>query len=178
MVTWSRIAAIPVVVWLLTTDDPETGFWATIVFIVASLSDLLDGYLARHFKVETLLGQFLDTVADKLLVTGALVMLIPLKRVSAILVLLLLSRELLINGLRAVAAGNKLIIGAGWTGKWKTGAQMVAIPCLMLNRNLGGVNLLLVGQVLLWIALVLSLISAFDYMSVFFNKFDSDKPPG
>jgi CDP-diacylglycerol--glycerol-3-phosphate 3-phosphatidyltransferase len=177
MITWGRIAAIPLVVWFLTKDNEQFGFWASVVFIIASISDFIDGYLARLFNVETMLGQFLDPVADKLLVTAALVMLIPLQRVSAILVVLLLSRELLINGLRAVAAGNNLTIGAGWTGKWKTGAQMVAIPCLMLNRTLLGLNVLLIGQVLLWIALVLSLISAFDYMSVFFNKFDSDKKP-
>ncbi|MDZ4676894.1 MAG: CDP-diacylglycerol--glycerol-3-phosphate 3-phosphatidyltransferase [Oligoflexia bacterium] len=170
-ITGLRIAFIPPVVIALLYDTPEAGFWAAVFFILASVSDFFDGYFARIYNVESLLGKFLDPVADKLLVTAALVMLIPLGRVSAILVLLILSRDLLINGLRAVAASEKFVIGAGWTGKWKTGAQMCAIPCLMLKNPLLGVDLLLVGQILLWISLVLSLISGFQYLRDFFSRY-------
>src|ERR1700722_8892916 len=88
MITWGRIAAIPVVVVLLSYDSPVNDLWACIVFIIASISDFFDGYLARVFKVETLLGQFLDPVADKLLVTAALILLLDLHRIPAVLVLL------------------------------------------------------------------------------------------
>lgn len=172
MITWGRIAFIPPVVFFLMYDTPRAGLWAAICFILASVSDFFDGYFARIFHVETLLGKFLDPVADKLLVTAALIMLIPLGRVPALLVLLLLSRDLLINGLRAVAASENFIIGAGWTGKWKTGAQMVAIPALMLKDPLFGLPLLGIGQMLLWLSLVLSLISAVQYLYAFFSQYN------
>jgi CDP-diacylglycerol---glycerol-3-phosphate 3-phosphatidyltransferase len=175
MITWGRIAFIPLVVICLTYDSPTAGFWAAVFFGLASISDFFDGYFARSFQVETMMGKFLDPVADKLLVTAALIMLIPLGRVPAILVLLILSRDILINGLRAVAAGSKMIIAASWTAKWKTGNQMGAVPCLMLNRSLFGLNLLIAGQVLLWISLLLSVISAIDYLWAFFSKYKDEE---
>jgi CDP-diacylglycerol---glycerol-3-phosphate 3-phosphatidyltransferase len=172
MITWGRIAFIPPVVVCLMYDTAEAGLWAAVFFILASVSDFFDGYFARIFQVETLLGKFLDPVADKLLVTAALIMLIPLGRVPALLVLLLLSRDLLINGLRAVAASENFIIGAGWTGKWKTGAQMVAIPALMIKEPLLGLPLMQIGLLLLWLSLVLSIISAVQYLYAFFAKYN------
>lgn len=173
MITWARIAFIPLVVVCLVHDDAQHGFWAAVFFILASISDFFDGYLARYFKVESLLGTFLDPVADKLLVTAALIMMIPLNRVSALLVLLLLSRDILINGLRAVAASEQFVIGASWTAKYKTTAQMIAIPCLMLKHPLFGVDLLQAGQVLLWFSLALSLVSAVDYLHSFFSQYNA-----
>jgi CDP-diacylglycerol---glycerol-3-phosphate 3-phosphatidyltransferase len=172
MITWGRIAFIPLVVVSLMYDTPRAGFWAALFFILASVSDFFDGYFARVFEVETLLGKFLDPVADKLLVTAALIMLIPLGRVPALLVLLLLSRDLLINGLRAVAASENFIIGAGWTGKWKTGAQMVAIPALMLKDPLFDIPLMQLGLLLLWLSLILSIVSAAQYLYAFFTKYN------
>lgn len=171
MITWGRIACIPIVVVALTHDTTTSSIWACVSFTVASISDFFDGYFARIYQVETRMGRFLDPVADKLLVTAALIMLIPLGRVPAVLVVLLLCRDLMINGLRAVAAGDKLEIRASWTAKWKTGAQMTAIPCLMLKDPLFGINMIVVGQFLLWTALVLSLISAVDYLKLFFSKY-------
>jgi CDP-diacylglycerol--glycerol-3-phosphate 3-phosphatidyltransferase len=155
--------------YFLQFEDYRNGVWATVIFIAASVSDFFDGYFARFYNVESRTGKFLDPVADKLLVTAALVMLIPLGRVSPILVVLLLSRDLMINGLRAVVAAERITLNSSWTAKWKTGAQMTAIPFLML-RTLFGINILVVGQVLLWIALVLSIISAMDYVKVFLNR--------
>jgi len=170
MITWGRIAAIPGVMYFLQSpSDHQSDFWATTLFTVASISDFFDGYFARIFNVESRIGMFLDPVADKLLVTAALVMLVPLNRISPILVVLLLSRDLMINGLRAVAAGEKMTIKASWTAKWKTGAQMTGIPFVMA-QTLFGFNILEAGQVLLWIALVLSVISAFDYLKAFVNR--------
>ncbi|MBK9294492.1 MAG: CDP-diacylglycerol--glycerol-3-phosphate 3-phosphatidyltransferase [Oligoflexia bacterium] len=169
-ITWMRMAFIPVVVYLLIEPNSFRDFWAAMFFITASLSDLLDGYLARLYKVESVLGQLMDPVADKLLVMGALVMLIPLGRVNPILVLLLLSRDIFIAGIRAAAANEKLVIAAGSMGKWKTGFQMVAIPALLLNRNLFGIDLIVLGTVLLWTSMALSIVSAIQYSILFFKN--------
>jgi CDP-diacylglycerol--glycerol-3-phosphate 3-phosphatidyltransferase len=166
IITWGRIAAIPAVMYFLQFDDYDNGLKAAVIFIAASISDYFDGYFARIYNVETRTGQFLDPVADKLLVTAGLIMLIPLHRVSAVLVVLLLSRDLMINALRAVAAGQRVVMKTTWTAKWKTGAQMTAIPFLML-KTVFGYDVLLVGQVLLWIAFILSVISAVDYLRSF-----------
>lgn len=174
MITWGRIAFIPPVVIALQYDTLKAGIVAAVFFVLAAISDFFDGYFARIFQVESLLGKFLDPVADKLLVTAALIMLVPLNRVSAIAVILILSRDLMINGLRAVAASERYVIGAGWTGKWKTGTQMTAIPCLMVKVPLYGAPTLLIGQVLLWISIGLSLISAFQYLWDFFSKYNED----
>jgi CDP-diacylglycerol--glycerol-3-phosphate 3-phosphatidyltransferase len=164
------IFVLPVVGFLI-FDTYEAGFWAAVFFIAASVSDYFDGYFARSYQVETVMGKFLDPVADKLLVNGALIMLIPLHRVSALLVFLILSRDIFINGLRAVAATENIVIGAGWTGKWKTGAQMTAIPCIMLKEPLFGVvPILEIGQILLWVSFGLSAISGAQYCLYFFKK--------
>jgi CDP-diacylglycerol--glycerol-3-phosphate 3-phosphatidyltransferase len=171
LITWSRIAAIPVVVWGLRENSSQGDLWSTIFFVVASVSDYFDGYFARIFNVESVLGRFLDPIADKLLVTAALIMLIPLNRISAVLVLIMLSRELLINGLRSVAVSEKYEIKVSWTAKWKTGAQMTALPFLMINRNLLGVDLHYWGFVLIWISVILSVVSAVQYMWEFFVQY-------
>ncbi len=169
-ITLIRIAFVPLVVCCLLNGDPRLNFWGAMFFIVASVSDLLDGYFARLYKVESILGQLMDPVADKLLVMAALIMMIPLGRVHPILVLLLLSRDIFISGLRAAAASQALVIPAGSSGKWKTGMQMFAIPALMLNRYLFGVNLLSMGQWLLAGSMILSLVSAIQYSFLFSKK--------
>ncbi len=170
MITWLRILAIIPVVILLRTDNPDSGFWAMILFIAASLSDYLDGYLARIYHVESLTGKFLDPVADKLLVTAALIMLIPLGRISAVVVILLLCREFLINGLRTVAMSENLVISPTWTAKYKTGAQMAGIPMLIYKEPLLGIPVYNVGVVLIWVAIVLGYLSAWDYLKLFYSK--------
>ena len=172
IITWARIASIPIVTLCLTYDTPLADLWATVFFVIASISDYFDGYFARIFHVESLLGRFLDPVADKLLVTAALIMLIPLHRLSAVLVVLILSRELLISGLRTVAVSENYEIKVSWTAKWKTGTQMTAIPFLMMNRTLYGVDLSFWGQVLIWVSFALSLISAIQYLLDFFKKYN------
>ena len=171
MITLLRIAVIPLVVFFLAYSNWENDFWAAVFFIAASISDFFDGYLARLYNVESVLGQLMDPVADKLLVMAALIMMIPLQRVSPILVLLLLSRDIFIAGIRAAAANERLVIAAGSFGKWKTGFQMVAIPALMLNRSIFGLfDSRPLGFWLLWGSMILSLISAAQYIFEFFKK--------
>lgn len=171
MVTGLRIAFVPLVVFFLLFSSPDYDLCATILFVTASLSDLLDGYLARLYKVESVFGQLMDPVADKLLVMAALIMLIPLGRVNPVLVLLLLSRDIFIGGIRAAAASERLVIAAGSFGKWKTGFQMVAIPALMLDRDIWGLfhsNPL--GTWLLWGSMILSIVSAIQYIFLYFKN--------
>ncbi len=133
ILTLARIAAAPVLVVLLLFDTPTAGFWAAVVFSAAAITDWLDGYLARKWQIVTVLGKFLDPLADKLIVMSALIMLIPLGRVPAWAVLLILGREMVVTGLRSIASSEGIVIAASDLGKFKTIFQMVAIIGLCLH---------------------------------------------
>ena len=133
LLTMGRVVAIPFFVWLLDTPTPVRGFWACIVFTLAAITDLLDGYLARKLGVVSVLGKFLDPLADKLIVMAALVWMVPMGRMPAWAVVLLLARELSVTGLRSVAASEGVVISAGKEGKTKTALQMIGIIALLLG---------------------------------------------
>jgi CDP-diacylglycerol--glycerol-3-phosphate 3-phosphatidyltransferase len=163
-------AVVPFIIIALWEDTPERGYIAAVLFIIASISDYYDGHLARLYKVESTLGKFIDPIADKILVSSTLIMMIPTKDVSPILVILLLSRDTLINGIRSVAAAENVIIPAGTLGKWKTGLQMVAIPAALIETDILIIPAKLIGEVGLWLSVVLSLVSGFQYMKGFAKK--------
>jgi CDP-diacylglycerol---glycerol-3-phosphate 3-phosphatidyltransferase len=176
ILTMGRIAMIPIVVILLDRGSPSDCMGAALVYSAAAITDLLDGYLARRMNIVSVLGQFLDPLADKLLVMAVLIWLIPMGRIGEWAVALLLGREIAITGLRSIASSTGLVIPAGSGGKSKTALQMVGILCLMLGYpyhltlgfwDLGVVDLVRVGRVLIYISLIFSLSSAFQYMSVF-----------
>lgn len=181
LLTFGRILLIPLMAVLLEfdTDQPpfemdfmfrySPGRLAAVVVIIAGITDLLDGWLARRWNIETLLGKFLDPLADKLFLLVGLVMLMRLERVEAWLVIVLLSREFLITGLRAVAAGEGLVIAAGQGGKWKLTFQLVGLGLLMWYGVAFGFSAFEVGTVILYIALILSLWSGFNYLRAFFS---------
>ena len=104
LLTFGRVLAIPFLVWLLDAPSPVRGYWACIVFTAAAITDMLDGYLARKLGVVSVLGKFLDPLADKLIVMAALVWMVPMGRIPAWVVVLLLAREISVTGLRSVAA--------------------------------------------------------------------------
>jgi len=135
LLTLARIAAIPAVVILLMFDTRTTGFIAAAVFGAAAVTDWLDGWLARRWEVVTVLGKFLDPLADKLIVMAALIMLIPLERVPAWAVFLILAREMVVTGLRSIASSEGIVISASDLGKYKTIFQMTAIPGLLLHYD-------------------------------------------
>ena len=166
-ITYVRILAIPVIVLLLLHDDPTRSWLAGWIFILAIVGDFFDGYLARRMGLQSTLGAFLDPLADKLLVGTILIMLAQLHRVEHWLVALLICRELSISSLRAVAASEGLIISASKWGKYKTAFQGTALSLLCLHYPLLGVDLQLVGYGVLWISVLLSLWSAFDYFRSF-----------
>ena len=118
---------------LLLFESRQTCFWAAVVFTAASITDWLDGYLARKWEIVTVLGKFLDPLADKLIVMAALIMLIPLDRAPAWAVFIILARELIVSGIRSIASSEGIVIAASDLGKYKTIFQMVAIVGLLLH---------------------------------------------
>jgi CDP-diacylglycerol---glycerol-3-phosphate 3-phosphatidyltransferase len=177
LLTMLRIAAIPILCFLLLSPGREAGFWAAALFAAASVTDWLDGYLARRMGIETVFGKFLDPIADKLIVMAALIMILPYDRVPAWMVLVILGREIIITGLRGIASTEGIVIPASTLGKFKTIFQLVAIIGLLLHYDyhwffgidqpLLIVNMHNVGMFYLWIATVITIWSGVDYLNKF-----------
>ena len=169
-----RIGCIPLLVVLLFFPHKTTSFLAALVFGLASISDLLDGFVARRHQMVTTFGQFLDPLADKLLVSAALIMLIPLGRVPAWMVLVIIGRELAIMGLRSVAGSEGKVITADHLGKQKMVLQTVAILGLLLHYDYYGVNFHAVGMFFLWLAVIMTLWSGFNYFRNFWHVLEEN----
>lgn len=137
-----------------------TDYISLAIFIIASLTDLLDGKIARKYNLVTNFGKFMDPLADKLLVCSALICLIELQRIRAWIVIIIISREFIISGFRLVAADNRVVIAASYWGKFKTTFQMVMV-CLMI-ANIDALAIL--TQIIMWIAVALTVISLVDYL--------------
>lgn len=137
-----------------------TDYIALVIFIIASLTDLLDGKIARKYNLVTNFGKFMDPLADKLLVCSALICLIELQRIPAWIVIIIISREFIISGFRLVAADNRVVIAASYWGKFKTTFQMVMV-CLMI-ANIDALAIL--TQIIMWIAVALTVVSLVDYL--------------
>lgn len=161
--TIMRVILIPFFVFfLLSPYFPAYGnYIAVAIFIVASLTDMLDGKIARKYNLVTNFGKFMDPLADKLLVCSAMICLIELDRLAAWIVIVIIAREFIISGFRLVASDNGVVIAASYWGKFKTTFQMLMIIVLILN--LGGV-FDMIGLVLTWIALILTVVSLIDYL--------------
>jgi cardiolipin synthase (CMP-forming) len=170
--TWLRVAAIPLLVTIFYLPEswlsmPEKNALATGLFIFAALTDWLDGYLARRMKQESAFGQFLDPVADKLIVAAALLVLLNMDRVQVWVALVIIGREITISALREWMAqvGASKSVAVHMVGKLKTTAQLVAIPFLLFNGTLfGWLNAALIGTWLIWVAAFLTLWSMFYYL--------------
>jgi CDP-diacylglycerol--glycerol-3-phosphate 3-phosphatidyltransferase len=156
------ILIIPFVVLMLGGHliSPYSDYIALVIFIVASLTDMLDGKIARKYNLVTNFGKFMDPLADKLLVCSALICLVELDRIPAWIVIIIISREFIISGFRLIAADNRIVIAASYWGKFKTTFQMIMV-CLMI-ANIGALSLL--TQLVMWIALVLTVVSLIDYL--------------
>ena len=163
--TFFRLLLVPVFVVLMTQPGPIRSLWATVIFLVAALTDWLDGYLARLFKAESILGTVLDPLADKILVMAALVMLAALPGgIPGWIVVVLLSREMIISGLRSLAALNHTVVPASRLAKHKTGWTFAAIVLLLMGEPVDlGVKFRVLGLIALWVSLGLSVISGFQY---------------
>lgn len=166
LVTLFRIATAPILIWILMYTGPAASWTAAGVFFVATISDYFDGYLARSYDSVTTLGKFLDPMADKLVVMTALIMLTGMTRmphVPAWMVVVLVSREMMVTGLRAVAAAEGLIVAAEELGKYKMVLQSIAIHGLLIHYTYFHVDFFAAGMFVLWIAMAVSVWSGIDY---------------
>lgn len=180
--TMGRIVMIPVCLWFLDQDTPKSGFWAAIMFTLAAITDVLDGYLARKLNVVSVFGKLVDPLADKLIVMACLIWMVRMDRIPSWTVIVLLAREFSITSLRSVAASEGVIISAGQEGKTKTALQMLGIILLLsgypyhlayLGYDLGVVDMAKVGRVLVYLSLVFSVASAAQYVSLFADAVDA-----
>ena len=158
-----RVIMVPFFVLFMLTDigGPANKWISLILFVVASLTDLLDGKIARKYNLVTNFGKFMDPLADKLLVCSAMICLIEMNKLDAWIVIVIISREFIISGFRLVASDNGVVIAASYWGKFKTVFQMAMI--IVLIADLGGF-FDMIGTVLVWIALALTIISLLDYV--------------
>lgn len=159
-----RIAMVPIVVLLMHFTSPSACLAAALVFVAASLTDLVDGYLARRMNLVTALGKFLDPLADKLLVVSALVMLVAQGVIPAWATILIIARELTVTGLRAIAAQGGTVIAADRYGKLKTVSQSIALGLLILRHPLAGFDPIIPGLVCFYAAVVLTVLSGGKYV--------------
>jgi CDP-diacylglycerol--glycerol-3-phosphate 3-phosphatidyltransferase len=175
LVTMSRVALIPLVLIFIDNFSPLRSFIASLLYLVAAAGDALDGYLARSRGQVSTLGKFLDPLADKLLVTAVLVFMVELSRVPAWVVVVIVGRDLTINGLRSIASAQGLVISASVGGKIKTGLQLVAIMMLMIYFRypvLGSgitVDYHRAGLIVLYVSMVVSVLSAAQYLRDFLS---------
>jgi CDP-diacylglycerol---glycerol-3-phosphate 3-phosphatidyltransferase len=184
LLTFLRVLMIPAVLLLLNRGAPRDCYWAAWVYALAAITDLLDGWLARRSGLVTVIGKFLDPLADKLIVAATLVWMVPMGRIAAWAVVLLISREITITALRSIAGAEGLVIAAGEGGKAKTALQMIGIICLLLGYpytlslgviDFGRVDLVHVGRLLIYCSLFFSITSAARYMTLFADAIDAKK---
>ena len=159
--TMFRVILIPFfVVFLLVDITPVDKWIALAIFIIASLTDMLDGKIARKYNLVTNFGKFMDPLADKLLVCSALVCLVAVDRIPAWMVIVIIAREFIISGVRLVASDNGVVIAASYWGKFKTTFQIIMI-CRMI-ADLAALQLL--TTIVTWVAVILTIVSLVDYL--------------
>jgi CDP-diacylglycerol--glycerol-3-phosphate 3-phosphatidyltransferase len=172
LLTFSRILLIPVFVVLFANPTPKRSLAAALVFVVAAVTDLLDGYVARRRGQITKLGKLLDPIADKLLVLSGLILLVQFDRVTALVAIVIIAREVAVTGIRAIAASEGIVLAAETIGKWKMAMQVVAIVLLILEGSFAllAQPLHVLGTGLLYLALALALISGGQYLTNFWRQ--------
>ena len=171
-ITFSRILMTPIILFLLYYPSSKLlSFIAMILFVIVSLTDILDGYIARRAKTITALGKLLDPVADKVLICSTLIMLTYTQRIPVWLTIIIVVREILVTGLRAVAAESGYIIQADALGKIKTVLQNIALSLLIIYYPYLGINPAPLGIFILYIAMFMAIISAIQYIYKYYNQF-------
>jgi len=171
ILTGARIVAIPVVMVFLCFKGEIASFLGALCFMAAGATDFLDGFIARRQQLVSRFGKFMDPLADKLLVSAALIMLIPLGRVPAWIAFIIIGRELAVTGLRALAAAEGIILAPDRWGKTKTLLQMAALTALILHYPYQAVDFQRLGMGLLWLALIVTLTSGVGYFLNFFRLY-------
>lgn len=176
LLTMLRIALIPVALWLIVEGTPRASFCAAMVYAVSAVTDFLDGWIARRQGLVSVLGKFLDPLADKLLVISSLVAMVAMHRVPAWAVIVIIARELSITSLRVIAMSEGVTIAAGQGGKEKAALQMVAVLMLMLHHRFDvefgffvveQANFHAIGLALLYLSVLFAITSAGEYVKLF-----------
>src|SRR6266446_1508714 len=180
LLTLSRIAVIPLMVATFYLPGGYSQWIACALFAAAGVTDYLDGHFARRWKQHSEIGRFLDPIADKLLVGAALFMLAASGRISPSAVLpalVIISREILVSGLREYLAGLRVRLPVSRLAKWKTGIQMGAIGVLLVgDAGPSSLNLILIGELMLWAAAVLTIITGYDYLRAGLTHINDEEP--
>lgn len=163
-ITMSRIFMVPIIVALMWPDTLLWNIAAAAAFLLASVTDYYDGYYARKYNAVSSFGKFMDPIADKILVTSILAMLLAEGKIDALMVIVILARDNFIGGIRSVAAADQIIIAAKPAGKWKTAMQMVAIPIVIIGNMDPYIPYIdKVGYGVLWVSVILSITSGVEY---------------
>jgi CDP-diacylglycerol--glycerol-3-phosphate 3-phosphatidyltransferase len=178
--TYGRIASIPVILMLMSLVSPAHEIpsrndliinWVAFgLFIISSITDVIDGYIARRYESTGSFGKFLDPLADKLVTSAILIMLIPMGRLSAWVPIILISREIAITALRGMAISEGIVIAASKWGKRKSVIETFALGALLIHYNFWGLNFNGIGQVLIWMTIIISIGSGIHYMWRFFQE--------
>ncbi|NCD24230.1 MAG: CDP-diacylglycerol--glycerol-3-phosphate 3-phosphatidyltransferase [Deltaproteobacteria bacterium] len=164
-----RICAVPFIVALLYFPGRVTCVLATVFFLVAILTDLADGFIARKYNLVTNFGKFLDPIADKILIASVMIMLVQLNWIPGWIAIIVIAREIMVTGLRAIAADKGHVIAADKYGKMKTIMQSVALVPLLYHYPVFGLDCASLGQVLLFIAMLLTVYSGWNYLHGFYQ---------
>ena len=168
-ITLARISVVPFLFFLLMSPGP---FWSLVLaalFVLASITDFLDGFIARRYNMITTMGKFLDPLADKLIVNTAMILMIPIGRIDAWIVVIIIIRDLIVDGIRSIASSEGIYIQASTLGKQKTLAQIIAVTALMIHYPFLGLDAHFVGTVVLYVALLLTIYSGLDYFVKFYR---------
>ncbi|NLM44674.1 MAG: CDP-diacylglycerol--glycerol-3-phosphate 3-phosphatidyltransferase [Clostridiales bacterium] len=173
-ITVIRIILIPIFMFFMLTDITYNMEVALIIFLIASLTDKLDGYYARKYNLITDLGKFLDPLADKLLVTAAFLIFIELGRIRAWIVFVILAREFAVTGLRGIAANRNIVIAASYYGKLKTVIQIVTLVILFLENYPFTLINLPMDIILIYITLFITIASGIDYFIKYFKAIEKN----
>ncbi|MFQ5691549.1 MAG: CDP-diacylglycerol--glycerol-3-phosphate 3-phosphatidyltransferase [Nitrospinota bacterium] len=173
-ITLLRVLLAPVLVMLLLTPGLYNAPFAALVIALGSLTDWLDGHLARRWSAESDLGRLMDPIADKLILVTALIPLVASRQVPAWIAVLLIGREVAVTGLRGVGVNRGVVISAIPLAKFKTALQMAALILLVLDLRWGPLDFHLIGTVVLWAAMILSLASGLSYFRQFFRQVSLD----
>ena len=165
-ITLMRVISIPFFIVFMMLDASWAGYLALAVFVIASLTDFVDGQMARRMNLVTDFGKFMDPLADKMLVAAAMILLVERSVIPAWIVIVIIAREFIVSGFRMLAAEKGKVIAAGWWGKIKTAETMVMLVLVLTFEAIGlrGGIYTIIEQVLIYLALILTIISMIDYL--------------
>jgi CDP-diacylglycerol---glycerol-3-phosphate 3-phosphatidyltransferase len=169
-ITLLRISVVPFLFILLLSPGEFWSLLLAILFAIASMTDFLDGYIARRYNLITTMGKFLDPLADKLIINTAMILMIPIGRIPAWIVAITIMRDLIVDGIRSIASSEGIYIQASRLGKQKTLAQIIAVTALLIHYPIFGADAHLVGMIILYVAFVLTIYSGTDYFIKFYRR--------